>query len=111
MSYGIKINNQLKEGRIDVKHNGTSAGEITPTQDLRTSFEVNDVFAIKVPNTDRRTCFINISSTLFYNLLLSIQDEPDEPGWILTIIGPTPHPPPNPETDVNVTVGENEPPD
>ncbi|MFC2145889.1 hypothetical protein ACFLRT_00855 [Acidobacteriota bacterium] len=108
MSYEITITDLLKQGRIDVKRNGEPVGYIDQwNTSKKFTYEIMDEFTIdakQTGSTSSTPCPVKISSLLGYDLSFKAQGGPE---WKIKIIGP----PPSPETDVNVTVGEDEPPD
>jgi hypothetical protein len=107
MSDNIIITDLLKR-RIDVKRNGVSVGNIEPGHTKKFPYKIKvDVFTIdatQTGSTSSTPCYIKMSTLLGYDLKFKGQGGP---VWKIKIKGP----PPSPETDVNVTVGEDEPPE
>jgi hypothetical protein len=106
MSYEIKITDLL-ERRIKVKRNEQSVGNIDPGETKAFTCELKDVFNIDETQTrlTSKTPYIKIFTSIGYHL--SFSGKGGLKKWEIDITGPIP----SPETDVNVTVGEDEPPE
>jgi hypothetical protein len=101
----MNVTDNLKKGRIQVILNGESVGDVEKWGITLENipFELTDVFTIRTMQINDSLCPIKISSTIGYNLAFCKKKEPE---WELRVQGP----PASPETDVNVTVGDDEPP-